>query len=301
VKLDYKKWRNEMQLTKLFSMYMEERTFLKNASPLSIKSNKICWLRFEKVMGEKRLLKDLDKALLKEFVIGLRELELSPTTCNITIRELNTFLKWLFDNEFTPTQLKMQQLKVEKKVKQDFTDEEIKRFINWKPSTWFQNRLYALIMTLVDSGIRIDEALTLKRSDVDFYDMTIKVKGKGNKERIVPFSLELRKVLWKFAKTHPHDLMFSTQQGHKLSYHNMLRELKELAADLRITNEDVGFHQFRYGFALNYIRQGGDAFRLQRVMGHATIATTQGYVRLLTSDLKEAHIQTSRLKKLQGG
>jgi hypothetical protein len=43
-----------MQLAKLFSMYMEERTFLKNASPLSIKSNKINWLRFERVMGEKR-------------------------------------------------------------------------------------------------------------------------------------------------------------------------------------------------------------------------------------------------------
>lgn len=288
-----------MQLTKLFSMYMEERTCLKNASPLSIKSNKINWLRFEKVMGEKRLLKDLDKAFLKEFVIGLRETGLSPTTCNIAIRELNTFLKWLFDNEFTPTQLKMQQLKVEKKIKKDFTDEEIKRFIDWKQKTWFQQRLYALIITVIDSGIRIDEALTLKRGDVNFYDMEIKVKGKGSKQRVVPFSLELRKVLWKFSRTHPHELMFCTQKGYKLSYHNMLRELKELAKELRINNPDIGWHQFRYGFALNYIRQGGDAFRLQRVLGHSSIVTTQGYVRLMTQDLKEAHIKTSRLNKLK--
>lgn len=46
---------------------------------------------------------EIFKVFLKEFVIGLRETGLSPITCNITIRELNTFLKWLFDNEFTET------------------------------------------------------------------------------------------------------------------------------------------------------------------------------------------------------
>ena len=99
-----------MLLAKLFSMYMEERVYLKNASPLSIKSNRICWLRFERAMGQKLLIQVPDKTFLKEFVIKLGESGVSPTTCNITIRELNTFLKWLHDNEFTETHLKMQQL-----------------------------------------------------------------------------------------------------------------------------------------------------------------------------------------------
>ena len=278
---------------------MEERTFLKNASPKSIKSNKINWLRFERVVGKNRLLNDLSKAFLKEFVIGLRGLALSPVTCNMVIRELNTFLKWLYDNEFTPTQLKMQQLKTEKTIQKDFTDDDIKKFINWTPKTWYEKRLYALILILIDSGIRIDEALTLKREDVNFYDMLIKVKGKGNRERVIPFSLDLRKVLWKFSKTHPHDFMFCTQTGLKLSYHNMLRELKLLAKKLRIVNGRMSYHQFRYKFAINYIRQGGDAFRLQRVLGHSTIVTTQGYVRLQTDDLREAQMKTSLLRKLK--
>lgn len=154
-------------------------------------------------------------------------------------------------------------------------------------------------MTLIDSGIRIDEALTLTREDVNFYDMVIKVKGKGKRERIVPFSLELRKTLWKFSRTHPHELMFSTQAGHKLSYHNMLRELKMLARELRIVNSRISYHQFRYKFALNYIRQEGDVFRLQRVLGHSSIVTTQGYVRLQTEDLKAAQMKTSLLNKLK--
>lgn len=252
-----------MQLAKLFSMYMEERVFLKNASPKSIKSNKRNWIRFERVMGEKRLLKDLNKAFLKELVMGLRETSLAPTTCNIVIRELNTFLKWLYDNEFTETHLKMQQLKTEVIIQKDFTDEDIRKFMLWSPKTWYEKRLYTLIITLIDSGVRIDEALTLNREDVNFYDMLIKVKGKGKRERVVPFSLELRKVLWKFTRTHSHELVFCTQAGGKLSYHNMLRELKELAKELKIINNRISYHQFRYKFALNYIRQGGDAFRLQ--------------------------------------
>lgn len=288
----------KMTLTKLFEMYMQERVFLKNASPLSIKSNKICWLRFVKVMGQRRL-EEVNKTFLKEFVLGLRDLGLAVTTCNITIREINTFFGWLYENEHIDTHHKMKQLHTEKKVMTDFTDDDVRKFLNWKPKTFFGNRLHTLICLLTDTGIRIDEALTLKRSDIDFNGLMVKVCGKGNKERVVPFSLELRKVLWRFARSHQEELFFSTKRGFKLSYHNMLRELKDLAADLRVTNERIGFHQFRYGFALNYIRQGGDAFRLQRVMGHSTITTTQGYVRLVSDDLKETHIKTSRMNRLK--
>ncbi len=79
----------------------------------------------------------------------------------------------------------------------------------------------------------------------------------------------------------------------------MLRELNELAKKLKIVNNRISYHQFRYKFAINYIRQGGDAIRLQRVLGHSTIVTTQGYVRLQTDDLRETQIRTSLLKKLK--
>jgi len=170
----------KMTLSRLFEIYMDERTFLKNASPLSIKSNKICWLRFIKAMGQQRL-ENLNKAFLKEFVIKLRGLGLSETTCNITIRELNTFFKWLYENDHIDTHLRMQQLKTEKKIQKDFTDDEIKRFIDWKPKDFFEWRLYTLIITLIECGIRINEALTLKRSDVVFYRLRDKSQRQGQK------------------------------------------------------------------------------------------------------------------------
>jgi site-specific recombinase XerD len=69
---------------------------------------------------------------------------------------------------------------------------------------------------------------------------------------------------------------------------------------LGIKNDRIAFHQLRYGYALNFIRQGGDPFHLQRLMGHSAISTTQGYVRLVTEDLQEAHMKTSRLNRLKG-
>lgn len=288
-----------MQLRDLFETFLKEKIYIKNTSPLTIKAFRLTYQRFTKCMGEVTIA-NITRESLKEFVIRLRELPIAPTTCNMSIREFNSFLTWLYENEYTPTHLKMKQLRVEKKVMKDFTDEEIKRLLDWKPKGFFQLRLYALICTLVDCGIRIDEALTLKRSNVDFDNLLIRVHGKGNKERLVPFSLELRKVLFKFLNRHQHSLVFCTRRGLKLSYHNVLREFKNLTADLGINNECIGFHQLRYGYALNFIRQGGDPFHLQRLMGHSSLTTTQGYVRLITEDLQAAHLQTSRLNRLKG-
>jgi integrase/recombinase XerD len=290
---------SEMLLDELFQLFLKEKQYLKNLSPLTLKAFELTWLRWTKCMGKLEVT-CLDKPLLINFVIKLRELPIKATTCNITIREINSFLTWLHENDYTATHLKMKQLKTEKTVNEDFSDDEIQKFLNWKPSKFGQWRLYALICTLIDTGIRIDEALTLQRSRIDLENMLITVYGKGSKERVVPFSISLRKVLWKFSRMHDHELFFSTSKGTKVRYRNFLRDLKTLAADLGITGKKVGFHQFRYGYALNFIREGGNPFHLQRILGHSSITTTQGYVRLVTEDLRQAHLQTSRMNRLKG-
>lgn len=291
--------RVKMLLNDLFELFMKERTFIRNASPLSIKSNKHTWLRWTKCMGN-RSLQELDRSLLIELVFKLRELPIAPTTCNITIREINSFLSWLHENDYTKDHLKMKQLKTEKTVTEDFSDEELQRFLNWKPKRFGQWRLYTLICLLIDTGVRIDEALTLQRSKIDMENMLITVYGKGSKERVVPFSVSLRKVLWKFSRMHDHELFFSTNKGTKIRYRNLIRDFKTLAENLGIRGKKIGFHQFRYGYALNFIREGGNPFHLQRILGPSSITTTQGYVRLVTEDLRQAHIQTSRMNRLKG-
>jgi hypothetical protein len=63
---------------------------------------------------------------------------------------MNSFLSLLFEDEYTQTHLKFKQLRVEKKVMKIFTDEEIKRFLNWKPKDFYQLRIYTLVCTFID-------------------------------------------------------------------------------------------------------------------------------------------------------
>jgi integrase/recombinase XerD len=151
---------------------------------------------------------------------------------------------------------------------------------------------------MIDTGLRINECLTLERSKIDFDNLLLSVIGKGNKERIVPFSYELRKVLFKYAALHRFELMFCTKNGCKVSYDNILRDFYLLFGKLEI-KPDGAFHSFRRTFATNYVRNGGNPLVLQRLLGHTTLQQTNVYIKLITEDLQKEQHRTSLLNRLK--
>lgn len=152
---------------------------------------------------------------------------------------------------------------------------------------------------MIDTGVRIDEALSLRRDDVDFDSLLIRVKGKGKKQRFVPFSLELRKSLYKFLSNHRFELVFCTRNGTKYSYVNSWRDFRILASKLGIDGLRVSPHTLRHTFARNYLRQGGNVFYLCKALGHTNIQTTKQYIEVETEDLRETHLKTSILSRLR--
>jgi integrase len=149
-------------LEKLFSDFCQDRLYLRNVSPLTIRSYRQAFGRFLKSGGS-----ELSKGSLSAFVVKMRAMSLSPVSCNISIRAMNAFLVWLKENDHIPEPLKIAQLKVEKKIVKTYSDEEL-RILTWKPRSYAAQRLQTLIATLIDTGIRIDEALGIERSRVDF-------------------------------------------------------------------------------------------------------------------------------------
>ena len=81
----------------------------------------------------------------------------------------------------------------------------------------------------------------------------------------------------------------------RLTRRNLLRDLKHLGRDLGIAGVRFSFHTLRHTFAVNYIRKGGDVFRLQRILGHSTLEMTRRYVNLQTEDLQAVHNKLSLL------
>lgn len=134
---------------------------------------------------------------------------------------------------------------------------------------------------------------------IDFENLLVKVVGKGNKERIVPISYELRKVLYRFQQRHSSSLVFCTKQGGRLGYHNTLRDFKNLCKALGVSGVRCSFHTLRHTYALNHLREGGNVFVLQRLLGHSSVVVTQRYVNLETSDLQVSHRKTSILNRLK--
>src|SRR5205814_865014 len=147
-------------------------------------------------------------------------------------------------------------LKAEQRIFRSLSDAELKALISYKPKSNSQKRVHLLSVLLVDTGMRVNEGLSLERGKIDFDNLLMTIKGKGGKERIVPFSYELRKSLYKYLKGHRHELVFCTAQGTKLHYDNVLRDFYVMERKLKF-KADGAFHSLRRTFATNYIRNSG--------------------------------------------
>lgn len=229
------------------------------------------------------------KQSLARFVVRLRESGISAVSCNTYCRAINAFLRWRYEENLCAELLRIASLKTENKVLPTFTLSHVKALIGWKARTYSDCRLHTLICSLLDTGLRIEEALGLTRDKVDLENLLLTVRGKGEKHRVVPLSFEMRKLLHRWLMRHDFPLVFPTRDGTRLNQRNTLRDFKLVALGLGIDGVRVSFHTLRHTFAVNYIRNGGDVFRLQRILGHSTLEMTRRYVNLQTADLQAVH------------
>jgi integrase/recombinase XerD len=161
--------------------------------------------------------------------------------------------------------------------------------------------VHLAVLLILDVGLRISETLNLRLIDIDNDNLILKVFGKGQKERLVPFSPELRKRLYRFEQLKSKkgirsDLLFPGSRGTRWEKRNSSTSLYLLQQKLGLPT--FGWHRLRHTFATNYLRQGGDIVRLSMVLGHSQITTTQRYLHLLTEDLSASHQKVSILNRL---
>jgi integrase/recombinase XerD len=274
-------------LSNLFQQFVKERIYLKGVTKKTVIFYGNSWASFEKHHSG-----DLSKQSLKDYVTAMRRAGIKPVSCNTYISCINAFLRWLHEEEHHSDLLKIQKLRVEKRVLKTFSEAQLRSIITFKPKTFTERRIHTLLCLLIDTGLRINEALTIKVSSVDLDNLLVTVRGKGNKERIVPFGYELRKVLFRFMK-HGKRFLFPVRDGGHLEYHNARRDFGTLMVKLGIDGFEGTFHACRRAFAKNYIRRRGNLFYLRDVLGHESVKTTEGYVEVDMESLQEAHSEIS--------
>lgn len=282
-----------MGLNELVELFIREKKYLKGVSDATLSFYRDCFKAWRDVVGDSLP----DKINVNEFVIRLRERGTSPSSVDAYSRGFNSFLSWLHENGGEKLRIKRQ--KLEQRVLKPLTEEELKKIVSYKPQTATERRTHTLVLLALDTGCRIKELLTLTRENVDLDNLLIAVKGKGNKERVVPVSIEMRKFLYRHLRTHKHSLVFCTRHGGRIHYDNCRRDFNNLLGRAGVGKTDGAFHSLRRTFARQYVRNGGNLFYLQKMLGHTTLTMSRRYVELETEDLQVMHAKTSLISKLR--
>lgn len=137
-----------------------------------------------------------------------------------------------------------------------------------------------IILVLVDTGIRASELCQIAIKDVDKRNRRIFIWGKGAKERIVYISAPTAQAIWRYLSTRPDtyddDPLFITRLGRPLNRDSLRLLIVRLGRRAGIPNANV--HRFRHTFAINFLRYGGNAYTLQRLLGHSTMEMVRIYL-----------------------
>jgi integrase/recombinase XerD len=149
----------------------------------------------------------------------------------------------------------------------------------------------ALIIILLDTGLRAQEICDLQIGDYDHKTARLRIRhGKANKERYVYLGETARKVLWRYFIARkdilPKQPIFPANTGRHLERENLLDTIKRIAGRAGVTN--VNLHRFRHTFAITFLRNGGNVLALQALLGHEKMETIRIYARLAEVDLVEA-------------
>jgi integrase/recombinase XerD len=274
----------------LFDQFIQERVYLKGVSPKTVISYGCAFKAFAGATET--------KAAMMQRIAELRERGISPISVNCYLRHLKAYLRWMEQEGHLKEPVKVQFLKTDSKVLATFSAEQIQRLIEFKPRGINQARTHAVALLILDSGLRISEALGLIYENCDFENLVVKVRGKGGKHRLVPLSTEVRKALFRYAAKHsgPGRLMFGTRNNTAVTVRNFDRDFKQLGKSLGIVGVRVSPHTLRHSFACEYLRRGGNLEFLRRILGHSSIITTQKYLRSLgIGDLQAVHDRLSLL------
>ena len=161
-----------------------------------------------------------------------------------------------------------------------------------------------ILLILYDNGMRISELAMIRIYDIDFESKTIRVMGKGQRERLVPITVYTRKQILRYidqvrTKICPTDspYLFANSDGESFSINSVQQYMRRL---LEKSGLEVKFspHVLRHSFATQYLANGGNVFYLKAILGHKSLITTLGYTRTLPKDVQDQHMNYSPIAEL---
>jgi integrase/recombinase XerC len=277
-------------------LYLDAKT-AEGLSPRSIEWYAMVLGRVARDLGPGREIDTISPSELRAWLVTLRE-TLSPGSVLGYYRASKAFGNWLAREGIAAAAgfLALRRPKTPSRVIEPIPDDDLRRLL---AAASVRDR--ALILLLLDTGLRLSEAAGITLSDLRA-DGSIKVMGKGSRERIVPVGPTARSALVRYLSERrtgdPNDGLFLGREGALTTrgIHQLLARLKRRTGVRSRCNP----HSLRHTFARAYLVNGGDLFSLQRILGHSTLDMVRRYVALADSDVARRHEVASPADRLLG-
>lgn len=217
------------------------------------------------------------------------------------ISSVKAFYRYLLDENIRaddPTLL-LESPKLGLYLPDTLSTEEIDRIVAVSDNTALGKRNQAIIEVLYGCGLRVSELTNLRLSDINFKELFLRIKGKGDKTRLVPLASYTAEILSRyiqgvrntFAIQEGHqDFVFINIRGRKLTRVMVFIIIKKLAAAAGIS-KTISPHTFRHSYATHLLENGADLRYIQEMLGHSSITTTEIYTHLKTEALHNAILE----------
>ncbi len=212
--------------------------------------------------------------------------EISPLTVKGYVQVIKGFFTWCFNEELIEKNpaARLQMPCIPDYLIPTFTPEHITLMLDaCDTSKNLGFRDYTMMLVLLETGIRISELCNLRVQDV--HADYIRVMGKGKKEREIGISAAVGKYLWKYINLHrrPHDenekRVFMNRYSVPITPTGVDQVLDDIGSRTGITDVRVSAHTFRHTFACIYLEQGGEIYKLSRLLGHSSVEVTEEYLK----------------------
>lgn len=240
-------------------------------------------------------IEDVTPSVIRDWLQHEHSSGIAMTTLGSRYTAGKTFFRWCEDQEYVAVSpfRKVRRPKTPVTNVVGFLPDEARRLVKFSQTSpgWLAYRDHAIVMTLLDTGARANELLSLRESDLDFARRRIQLHGKGAKDRWVPLGPDAQRAIKAYLKERPKQTanasIWVTQRRTVLEYGALNMMLKNLGEYAGV--EECRPHRFRHTYASQWYEKHQNIMALKNLLGHSKVETTQRYLRTLGLDYGTGH------------
>ncbi len=255
-----------------------------------------------KHLNVKQSIVNLCKSDLDRMIASMRDAQLSANSINSYTRMMKSFLSWCNAEEITALTISI--YRGEETVKETYSDQELEKLLK-KPDTrkcsFCEYRDWVIINFLLNSGSRAATVRAIQIRDLDLHNGIVHYRHtKNHKAQVIPLCSEMVRILreyLRFRRGADDDTLFCSDTGEPLTENALRKGIVRYNRSRGVQKTSI--HLFRHTFARKYLIDcGGDAFTLQKILGHSTLAMTKHYCTVFNADIVKNYDNFSPLAQM---